>query len=196
MPLHLRMKLPERNFGAPGLCAHAKAAPPSFRSVYDQYFDFVWASVRRLGVDAESLDDLVQEVFIVVHAKLDTLERPDALRSWIYSVVRRTVSTYRRTKRTLANPSASSVVDVPSLLPTPLEQTEQNAALRLLGSLLDQLDEQKREVFALVELEGMSAPEVAEALEIPLNTAYSRLRSARQAFEAALARHHARSQGR
>jgi RNA polymerase sigma-70 factor, ECF subfamily len=198
MPLHLRMKLPERNFSAPGPCPQATAAPPSFRSVYDQYFDFVWASVRRLGVDAESLDDLVQEVFIVVHAKLDTLERPDALRSWVYSVVRRTVSTYRRTKRThtLANPSASSVVDVPSLLPTPLEQTEQNAALRLLGSLLDQLDEQKREVFALVELEGMSAPEVAEALEIPLNTAYSRLRAARQAFEAALARHHARSQGR
>jgi RNA polymerase sigma-70 factor (ECF subfamily) len=207
MPLHLRMKLPERNLGAPGLASQAKAGAgagsaspglPSFRSVYDQYFDFVWASVRRLGVDAESLDDLVQEVFIVVHAKLDTLERPEALRSWLYGVVRRTVSTYRRTKRTkaLANPSSSNIGDVPSRAPTPLEQTEKNAELRLLASLLEQLDEPKREVFALIELEGMTVPEAAEALEIPLNTAYSRLRAARQAFDAALSRHQARNQGR
>jgi RNA polymerase sigma-70 factor (ECF subfamily) len=82
-----------------------------------------------------------------------------------------------------------------SRAPTPLEQTERNAELQLLARLLDELDEPKREVFALVELEELSVPEAAEVLEIPLNTAYSRLRAARQAFEAALARHEARTKG-
>jgi RNA polymerase sigma-70 factor (ECF subfamily) len=170
----------------------------SFASVYRQYFDFVWSTARRFGVEAESIDDLVQEVFIVIHAKLDTLERPEALRSWVYGIVRRTVSTYRRTRRAHAASgwTGDVLADVPSRDRTPLEQTEQNDSLRLLADLLEQLDEPKREVFALVELEEWTVPEVAEALEIPLNTAYSRLRTARLAFEAALARYEARKKGK
>lgn len=143
------------------------------------------------------MDDLVQDVFIVIHAKLDTLERPEALRSWIYSVVRRTASTYRRAKRTRGPATEPEFMrQVPSRAPTPLEQTETNAELRLLASLLEELEEPKREIFGLVELDGLSVPEAAEALELPLNTAYSRLRAARLAFEAALARHEARTKGR
>jgi RNA polymerase sigma-70 factor (ECF subfamily) len=141
------------------------------------------------------MDDLVQEVFIVIHAKLASLEKPEALRSFIYGVVRRTVSTHRRAKRArpVAGLTASIGPEAVSHSPTPLEQTESNAELQLLARLLEELDEPKREVFALVELEELTVPEAAEVLEIPLNTAYSRLRLARQAFEAALARHHARS---
>ena len=168
---------------------------PSFQSVYRQYFDFVWSSARRLGVEPESIDDLVQESFIVIHAKLDTLQNPEALRSWIYGVVRRTVSAHRRATR-VRTKGVGPEVDSESQEPTPLARTESNQELRLLQSLLAQLDEPKREVFALVELEGLTIPEVADALEIPLNTAYSRLRVARQAFEAALARHEARNQGK
>jgi len=65
----------------------------------------------------------------------------------------------------------------------------------LLMSLLDQLEVPKREIFALVDVEDLSVPEAAELLGIPLNTAYSRLRVARQNFEAALARHEARTKG-
>lgn len=173
---------------------------PAFLSVYRQYFDFVWSMVRRLGVEPESQDDLVQEVFIVIHAKLASVERPEALRSWIYSVVRRTVSTHRRAKRTHASAMRAQVSGLPvgidrevvSVAPTPLQQTETNAELQLLAELLDELDEPKREVFALVELSELSVPEVSRTLGIPLNTAYSRLRAARQAFETALARHQAR----
>jgi RNA polymerase sigma-70 factor, ECF subfamily len=205
--LHSKMKLPERRLGAPGPSLRsladsprsaASSVVPSFQSVYRQYFDFVWSSARRLGVESEAMDDLVQDVFIVIHAKLDTLERPEALRSWIYGVVRRTASTYRRAKRA-RGPARSELEfgpDVPSPDPTPLERTETNAELRLLASLLDELEEPKREIFGLVELDGLSVPEAAEALEIPLNTAYSRLRGARLAFEAALARHEARTKGR
>ena len=167
---------------------------PSFQTVYREYFNFVWSSVRRLGVGTESLDDLVQEVFIVIHGKLDTLERPEALRSWIYSVVRRTVSTHRRAKRTRAATAvAGGEAEAIARDPSPLEQTETNAELQLLGRLLGELDGPKREVFALVELEELTVPEVADMLGIPLNTAYSRLRAARQAFETALARHAART---
>jgi RNA polymerase sigma-70 factor (ECF subfamily) len=143
------------------------------------------------------MDDLVQEVFIVIHAKYATLEQPEALRSWIYGVVRRTVSTHRRAKRARPTPGVSACVDAEatSQAPTPLEEAETNAQLALLQSLLAQLDEPKREVFALVELEELSVPEAAEAIGIPVNTAYSRLRAARQAFEAALARHAARRTG-
>jgi RNA polymerase sigma-70 factor (ECF subfamily) len=135
------------------------------------------------------MDDVVQEIFIVIHGKFHTLERPEALRSWIYSIVRRTVSTHRRAGRTRAGGlTVGEDVELESLGPSPFQQTETNADLALLAQLLGTLDAQKREVFSLVELEEFTVPEVAEALEIPLNTAYSRLRAARQAFEAALAR--------
>jgi len=171
---------------------------PSFQSVYRQYFEFVWSSARRLGVEPESMDDLVQEIFIVIHAKLETLEKPEALRSWIYGVVRRSVSMHRRTKRARDATGALAGMHTEAVAhgPTPLEQTETNADLQLLASLLEQLDEPKREMFALVELEELTVPEAAEVLAIPLNTAYSRLRAARQAFEAAVARHEARNSER
>ena len=142
--------------------------------------------------------DLVQEVFIWIHAKLATLERPEALRSWIYSIVRRTVSTHRRAQRArtqagLGLGTTVSVGELASSEPTPLDETEKRADVALLWRLLDELDAQKREVFKLIELEELSVPEAAEILDIPLNTAYSRLRAARQAFEMALARYEARS---
>lgn len=165
-----------------------------FESLYRQYFDFVWASVRRLGVDEESVDDVVQEVFIVIHGRLHTLERPESLRSWIYGVVRRTVSGHRRARRSkaVAGMVLQPEVETASLGPSPSALAEQSAQVRLLYSLLDELDPAKREVFTLVEIDELSVPEAAAVLEIPLNTAYSRLRVARQDFEAALARRSAR----
>jgi RNA polymerase sigma-70 factor (ECF subfamily) len=174
------------------------SAAPSIQSVYRQYFNFVWSSAQRFGAEAEALDDVVQEVFIVIHAKLPHLERPEALRSWIYGVVRRTVSTHRRARRarTAAGLSAVAECDAESPEPTPFERTKVNAELELLAKLLSELDEPKREIFELVELQELSVPEAADVLELPVNTAYSRLRAARQAFEAALARHGAPNRGR
>jgi RNA polymerase sigma-70 factor (ECF subfamily) len=203
MPLLKTLRMVERAFGAEapprasGAPARDDCSPtvPSFPSVYRQYFDFVWSSVRRLGVEPEAVDDLVQDVFIVIYSKLDTLEKPEALRSWIYGVVRRSVSTHRRAKR-IRGGAAMAVgfsTEAVSHAPTPLEQTETHAELQLLASLLAELDEPKREIFSLVELQELTVPEAAEALELPLNTAYSRLRLARQAFEAALARNEARN---
>ena len=169
---------------------------PSLESIYKQYFDFVWSSVRRFGVSPAAMDDVVQEVFIVIHSRLHTLEQPKALRSWIYGIVRRTVSGHHRSRR-VREASGAALATEPNALPrTPLDLVEQNDQVKLLFSLLEELDEPKREVFLMAELDELSVPEIAEILEIPLNTAYSRLRAARQAFDEALVRHSARSEGR
>lgn len=202
MPLPQKLNMAGRDSGATGAAStdgsvQGAAGPrvPSFQDVYRSHFDLVWSTARRLGVAPEAMDDVVQEVFIVVHSKLDTLERPDALRSWIYGIARRTVSTYHRAQRSRLPLSLHAGVETEAVShePTPLAHTETSAELQVLLSLLAELDEPKREVFELVEIEELNIPEVAELLGIPLNTAYSRLRAARQAFDAALARHEARS---
>lgn len=171
--------------------ASAMSEVPSFEQIYERYFDFAWASARRLGVGDAAMDDVVQEVFIVIHAKIHTLQKPESLRSWIYGIVRRTVSDHHRARRTreASGIGLAAHHELEQLLPkTPLDLTEQSEDVQLLYSVLSELDLPKREVFMLTELEEMTVPEVAEALDIPLNTAYSRLRAARQAFEAALGR--------
>ena len=170
---------------------------PTFQAIYKQYFDFVWASARHLGAARDAVDDVVQDVFIVIHSKLATLRCPEALRSWVYGIVRRTVSDYRRSSRTRDAAGARLGAEVKSTRPSqpsPLDVAERSAELDLLDSVLAELDEPKREVFVMVEVLEMTVPEVVQSLEIPLNTAYSRLRMARQSFEEVLARHEARDE--
>jgi RNA polymerase sigma-70 factor (ECF subfamily) len=180
-----------------GLAACA-LAPPSFRSVYDAYFEFVWSWARRLGVRSDALDDVVQDVFVVVHTRLRALKQPESLRSWLYGVVRRRVSDYHRARHILTAWWEPEVMpdDTRSLLPSPLEAAVLSDKLRLVGHLLGHLDPVKREVLELVELDEMTVPEIAQALGVPLNTAYSRLRAARQEFNLAVARYTAQQKTR
>jgi RNA polymerase sigma-70 factor (ECF subfamily) len=169
-----------------------------FPEIYRAYFDFVWSSVRRLGVGEDAIDDVVQEVFVIIHSRLHTLQQPESLRSWIYGVVRRTVSGYHRSRKAAGGKGLDvEIVDetLRSTEPTPFERVERNDQVQLLARLLGEIGEAKREVFVLAEIEEMTVPEIAQALEIPLNTAYSRLRTARQEFEQALARHEASEKG-
>jgi len=170
---------------------------PTLQAIYKEYFNFVWSSARHLGATGDAVDDVVQDVFIVIHHKLATLQRPESLRSWIYGIVRRTVSDYRRSRRTRDAAGARLGAEYKSSRPSqpsPLEMAERSAELELLESVLSELDETKREVFVMVEVLEMTVPEVVQALEIPLNTAYSRLRLARLSFEEVLARHEARDE--
>ena len=179
---------------APAIPPNTASGVPPFQAIYKQYLYFVWSSARHLGAGPDVIDDVVQDVFIVIHAKLATLQRPEALRSWIYGIVRRTVSDYRRSRRTRDAAGARLGAEPKSSRPSPLDMAERNDDLELLESVLAELDEPKREVFLMVEILEMTVPEVVQGLDIPLNTAYSRLRLARQDFEEALARHEARNQ--
>jgi RNA polymerase sigma-70 factor, ECF subfamily len=178
------------------LSSTVSALVPDFAHVYRRYFEFVWCCTRRLGVSEAELDDVVQEIFIVIHGRLRTLEHPESLRSWIYGITRRTVSTYRRARRakdaSVAALYSESEMHYPER-PSPQALAEQSDQAKLLWKLLDRLDPPKREVFVLAELDEMTVPEIASALNVPVNTAYSRLRVARQELEDGLARHVART---
>ena len=172
------------------------ASVRSFSQLYKLYFSFVWSCARRLGVSEAETDDVVQEIFIVIHSRRDTLEHPESLRSWIYGITRRIVSTYPRAKRAKLAGAATFAneydVQYPQQ-PSPQQLAEQSDQVRLLWSLLEKLDASKREIFVLAELDEMTVPEIASAIQVPLNTAYSRLRAARQELEEALVRHRART---
>jgi len=168
---------------------------PDFDVIYEEYFDFVWSTARRLGVTPESMDDVVQEIFMLIHSRVGTLRQPGSLRSWIYGIVRRRASEHRRSRRVSRTSSEGFVLHQrldrapPS---TPLDVAELSDRAKLLFTLLGEIEWWQREVFILAELDEMTAPEIAEALRIPLNTVYSRLRTARIAFEAARKAHEQR----
>lgn len=170
---------------------------PRFEAVYEQLFDFVWRSARRLGVAEAAVDDVVQEVFLVVHRRLPEFEGRSSVKTWVFAIVLRVVSDWRRTQRRKGGLASLEQIapegDIADERGTcPASALEQAEAVRLLHRLLDELDDDKRTVFVLAELEQTTAPEIAEALSIPLNTVYSRLRAARIEFDKALARHRAR----
>lgn len=169
--------------------ARAAVSMPSLAEVYDRHAAMVWRTLRALGVEEAALDDAMQDVFIVVHRRIGDFEGRSALSTWIYGIARRVASQYRRRRRDRADESALAREVAPG--PSPRESAERQQAARLVMELLAELDEEKREVFVLMELEQLPAPAVAEMLGIPVNTAYSRLRLARQRFEAALARRRA-----
>lgn len=169
----------------------------NFVDLYKTYFDFVWSSARYLGVADAEMDDVVQEVFITIHRRVSTLQKPESLRSWIYGITRRIVSSYHRTKRTALIAADTARLEPEMLQPersSPLQVAEQTEQTELLRGLLSELDPSKREIIELAELHEMTAPEIAAAIEIPLNTVYSRLRVARLELEEALRRHNARTQ--
>jgi RNA polymerase sigma-70 factor, ECF subfamily len=177
--------------------ADARGVPP-FSVVYERHFDLVWAAARQLGVEPAAMDDVVQEVFVVIHARLGSLQQAELLRSWVYGVARRVISGYRRAQRSrvASGDRYAELVDwIEPMQQTPQELTELAERQRLLLRILSDVDSAKREVFVLAEIEGFTAPEIAEALELPLNTVYSRLRLARQAFQQAMARHVAPQKG-
>ncbi|MBX3233267.1 MAG: sigma-70 family RNA polymerase sigma factor [Labilithrix sp.] len=170
----------------------ALSAVPCFDDVYRDHFAFVWRSAKRLGVRDGSLDDVVQEVFVIVHRRLDEFEGRSSLRTWLFGITLRVARDHRRS---LARKSPAGSVDPDSLratTPGPSESMERAEAIALLHALLDELDDDKREVFVMAQLEQMTMPDIASTLGLNVNTAYARLRAARLSFEDALARHRAR----
>ena len=153
---------------------------PSFDEIYAAHFAFVWRILRTLGVADAALDDAAQDVFVVVHRRLREFEGRSAVTTWLFAIARRVACSYRRRRTT------ETLADEPAGTADTFAAFSRAEASATVLSILDTLDEDKRIVFALVELEQLSVPEVARMLDLNLNTAYSRLRLARQAFEAAL----------
>jgi RNA polymerase sigma-70 factor (ECF subfamily) len=170
--------------------------PNTLADIYRDHFPFVWRLVRRLGVADSQLEDAVQDVFIVVHRRLADFEGRSSVRTWLASIVRRVVADYRRSMaRKPALSRARTEVEVDDLSTaraSPEDGVMAAEAARILHVLLDELDDDKREVFILAELEQWSLAEIAVTVGVNVNTASSRLRLAREAFEQAAERLRAR----
>jgi RNA polymerase sigma-70 factor, ECF subfamily len=157
-----------------------------------QHFDFIWRSMRRLGLDVADADDATQEVFVLASRKLDVIalgsERP-----FLFGTALKIASTRRRTLR--RRPEQTDV-DVDEhdeqSAPGPERLTQLTQAREILQTLLAQMDLELRAPFVLFELEELTVSQIAELLSIPPGTVSSRLRAARAEFQAAVRRLQAR----
>jgi RNA polymerase sigma-70 factor (ECF subfamily) len=176
--------------------AEVREEVPPFPEIYRRDFDFVWRSARRLGVNEAAIEDVVQEIFVIVHRQLPTFEGRSSLRTWLYGVVLRVVREHRRVtfradaRRSPLSESAREAV--PDFRALPDEACERAQAAEVLELVLDEMTPERREVFVMAELEQIAIPEIAALTGDNLNTVYSRLRLAREEFERSAARHRAR----
>ena len=156
----------------------------SFPDVFERTAPFVWRALRRLGVREADVPDVCQEVFVVVHRRLGDFDGSSALRTWIYGICLRTASQYRRRAPQLREVSEEDAREQ-AVLPDQEDVLERRRARDRLDAALLTLDEDKRAVFVLYELEELPMKEVAAVLGCPLQTAYSRLHGARREVEEA-----------
>ena len=168
--------------------AMAPQAAARFRRLVDGEFALVWRFLRGLGVEAGGVDDAAQHVFWIAAQRLDGIT-PGSERSFLLSTARGVAANARR-----AQARSREVLDENALAAQPDDRAnpEQAAtttqARRLLDAFLEELPEDARTVFILFELEGMTMAAIAETLELAPGTVASRLRRAREAFQAATKR--------
>ena len=171
----------------PALGTHLGAA--SFEAIYAEHSVLVWRNALRLGVPRSSVDDVLQEVFIVVQRRLGDFNNRSTMRSWIFGILVNVVRHHRRTYRRKHarcvplddNEAHENAGELGSVNPN--EQVEHAERVRLLEELLSQLDEQKRTLLVLSELEGWTLREIAAHVGSNINTVHSRLRRAKKAFD-------------
>lgn len=173
----------------PPSCEHDDpcAEPPlrarpdaSFEALFRAHFGFVYQNLRRLGVPPASVEDAAQEVFVVVLRRWGA--PVGSIRGWLFGIARRVAWRHRRASARRTRLVQALAAETPLPADGPAVVAEREAAA-LLEQFLDRLDDDKRAVFLLAELEQMTAPEIARALGVKENTVYSRLRAARQEFD-------------
>jgi len=150
-----------------------------FRSVFAEHVGMVWRMLRTLGTRESAVPDAAQEVFLIVHQKLASFDGSCRLSTWICGITWRVAANQRRKA---ARDRATTELDEARLRGDgdPESALAAQQAARVVQAFCDALSEGMRDVFVLALLEERSAPEVADLLEIPLNTVYSRVRLLRQ----------------
>lgn len=166
----------------------------SFKAVYDEHFRFVWRSLRRLGVPESDVADAAQDVFLVVHRRLDEFEGRSKVTTWLYGICYRVARDRRRLAhvRRRADDDEGQMDERADERADVAAAAERKQGMEMLEAILDDLPLEQRAVFTLFELDGVGGEGIAEMLEIPLGTVYSRLRIAREQFKKTLARMQAR----
>ena len=167
--------------------------PLTAHAIYDRHADFAWRTLRRLGVCEAEAGDALQDVFVIVHAKLAQFEGRSSLTTWLFTICR-TVARERRqgAQRDRSLLDDASVEDEIDLRADVARAAEHNERLAQLEAILATLEVEQRNVFILFEIETLTGEEISLALSIPLGTVYSRLQLAKKAFRQALTRDLAR----
>jgi len=163
------------------------AETPSFSTIFARDLSYVWTSLRRLGIPQRDLEDLSHDVFFRVYQRLADYDPERPLRPWLFGFCFRVASDYRR-RFSNQREVLGAELEPTDPAPDALDRLVQAEATTLAQRVLQSLELDRRAVFVMHEIDGCPIPEVANALGIPLNTAYSRLRLAREQFADALRR--------
>ena len=159
--------------------------PEAFGEVYRANFRHVWHTLRRLGVRERDLEDVAHDVFIVAHQRLHTFDTDRPIRPWLSGIAWRLASDYRRSARYRLEVVGHSKEPTARRM-GPDQEAAATEARDLVSRALESLPEEQRIVFIMKEIDGFSVPEIAESLDLPLNTLYSRLRLGRGRFRTAV----------
>jgi len=168
-----------------GVLAREPSLEPRLESIYRQHYGFVWSTLLRLGVPAEAADDACQDVFLIVFRRLDTFEGRSQVRTWLFTIARRVAFRHRRGARR-AERKANALAAEPRPHQSLEESFEKRRAADMVLHALDELDEDKRTAVVLHVFEGMSGPQIAETLGLPVDTAYSRIKAGRRVLRTRL----------
>jgi RNA polymerase sigma-70 factor (ECF subfamily) len=169
----------------PGPRSGITVRPLAFEQVYADHAAFIWRVLRGMGVSEPLVEDAVQDVFIVVHRRLGEFDGLGSVKTWLFQIAYRTACAYRRKWRRAGEHEPFDDT-VEARTRSPAEEAERHETLSLVAGLLDGLDDDKRVVLLLADIEEMTAPEIAVVLGTPVNTVYSRLRRARSELSHAL----------
>lgn len=155
-----------------------------FEAMFREYFSYVVHSLRLLGVQERDLDDVAQDVFVTVHRRYADYDPNRPVKAWLFSFAARFASNYRR----LVRHRLESDVDADTVLDAVAdtrgkEESYRQSQLSFLQHALSSMVEEQRVVLIMHDIHGLTAPEIAEALSLPLNTVYSRVRRARKALK-------------
>jgi len=163
-------------------------AGPALRRAFDDHARFVWRALLGLGVAEADAPDASQQVFSVLHDRLRDLGPGTSMRTFLYGICLRVASDFRRRAHRRRE---RLVADMPEQAfgISPEGQAADREALAALEAALERLPLVQREVFVLYEIEELPMEEIARALSCPLQTAYSRLRLARQQVAVMLGAH-------
>jgi RNA polymerase sigma-70 factor, ECF subfamily len=175
---------------AEGALVPAELHPRVTRMV-QAHHDFIWRLLRRLGVAAADTDDATQRVFMIAARRMADINLGSE-RSFLFGTALRVAPETVRAARRQAPLADDESLERRDSSPGPEELTAQNRARAALEELLLAMPLELRTVLVLFELEQMTKTEVAELLDLPVGTAVSRLRRAREEFRAQLKRRNAR----
>jgi RNA polymerase sigma-70 factor (ECF subfamily) len=177
---------PEPEAAACPADARAAGADWDFDRIYDEQFEFVWRSLRLLGVPPEGLEDAAQDCFSGVSRQIGRFEGRSALRTWLFAIVQRVAANHRRRVRRKLEPLQPLDDGFESEAPNAQAHVEAAEVVEVIQRFCDGLEGDVRAVFVLALLEGMPAPEVAQAVGISVNTVYSRVHMLRDGLRRAL----------